>query len=741
MASAQGPTYRFDIPQGPLKTAIASFESTTGIEVTVMDGVRVDQIASPGVSGTLPPAEALTALAKGTGLTLGVVQGGFTLRIAAGPLQVNVTGRITPYRAVDGTTATKTVTPLRDIPQTITVLPAELLRDQRAQSVADAIRNVPGVSVAQGEGNRDQIVIRGISTASDFFVNGIRDDQERFRDLYNVESMEVVQGPAAVLFGRGGAGGVVNLVTTRPTRGGPSEAALETGAYGHKRGTVQFGLPVGATGAFRIAAMGEDSGGFRNGFFLRRYAVNPTLGLRLGSRATLTVGAEHLSDHRLADRGIPSRSGRPVDAPASQLFGSVSQNDARSGVDSARATLEYTFGNGVVVRNNLLAGRYAKFYQNVYPGSAVSPSGTFSLSAYNHTVDRTNTFNQTDLLYSRRLLGIDHTLLGGVEAGHQFQEEARHTAAAIPGVTLTSSVRDANFAAAPRTVDRHAEADVLAGYAQDQMTLSTRWKAVLGARIDRFTVRVDDHLPGTRDLSRTDTNVSPRAGVIFQPVRAASLYASYSYTFLPSGQTLGLAANSAQVGPENARNYETGAKLDLPGGRLTVSAAFFRLDRNNVKNTDPNDPTRLVLTGQQRTQGVVTSAAGNLTSRWKISGGYAGLTARVTANTTAAPAGRRVGLVPRHQATLWTTYDLTRRWGAGLGIVRQSRVFTSFTNQVELPSFTRADALTYYRVGRYRVALNVDNLLNASYYPTANGDNNISTGAPRSLQLSVRAMF
>ena len=203
-ASAQT---RFDIPKGPLTRAIAAFEAATGSRVTVADSITLDGFESPGVAKTCTPREALESLVAGTGLTVRSVGAEFTLRIAVAPVRVDVTGALAPYRAVDSSTATKTMTPLRDIPQTINVVPAELLRDQRAQSVADAMRNVPGISVAQGEGNRDQVVIRGISTASDFFVNGIRDDQERFRDLYNVESLEVIQGPAAVLFGRGGAGG------------------------------------------------------------------------------------------------------------------------------------------------------------------------------------------------------------------------------------------------------------------------------------------------------------------------------------------------------------------------------------------------------------------------------------------------------------------------------------------------------------------------------------------------------
>jgi catecholate siderophore receptor len=738
---AQDARAGFDIPAGSLSQALVAFETASGLHVSVVDQIDLSTLQTPAVSGLFTPAEAIQRLTAGTGLTVKPTERGFELHIAAGTIRLSVDERVSTYKPIDSASATRTVTPLRDIPQTVTVVPAELLRDQRAQSVADAVRNVPGVTVAQGEGNRDQVVIRGISSASDFFVNGVRDDQERFRDLYNVDSMEVVQGPAAVLFGRGGAGGVVNMVTIQPERGAPSDAALEIGAYGHKRGTARFTLPVGKSGAFRMAAIGEDSGGFRDGFFLRRYGFNPTLGVGIGSRGRLTVGAEHLDDRRLADRGIPSQAGRPVEVPVSQLFGSRTQNVAHSGLNTARASFEYRVSRTLVLRNNFLSGRYDKSYQNVFPGSAVSAAATLSLSAYNHDVDRVNTFNQTDLVYDARFLGADHVVLAGMEAGHQSQDERRHTAAAIPNVPVTGSERDADFAAAPLTVDRHATGSVLAGYVQDQIAFSARWKAVAGARIDRFAVRVDDHVPGAIDLSRTDVNVSPRAGVIFQPSRPVSIYSSYSYTFLPSGQTLGLARNTAEVAPESAKNYEIGTKLDLAGGRLSLAAAIFRLDRDNVKNTDPNDPTRLVLTGQQRTDGVVLSAAGNLAARWKITGGYANSTARVTRDTATAPAGRRVGLVPKHQATLWSTYDFTENWGAGGGVVAQSRIYTSFTNLVTLPSFTRTDAIVYYRVGRYKLALNVDNVFDTAYYPTANGDNNISPGLPRSAQLSLRAAF
>jgi catecholate siderophore receptor len=742
LAQPSGRTYRFDIPAGPLDQAVQTFERVTGVAVDAPAVSPIAVFASPGVRGVFTAAEALEALLAGTGLACRFTRANAaTLDVFLPPEQIEVTGVLISYRADASATATKTDTALRDIPQTLNVVSRNLLRDQNAQSIAGALKSVPGVSIAQGEGNRDQVVLRGISTSSDFFVNGVRDDQERFRDLYNVQSLEVLQGPAAVLFGRGGAGGIVNLVTAAPERGAPSDVTAEIGAYGHKRATAQAGGSIGASGAFRLSVMGEDSGGFRDAYFLHRYGVNPSFNIRPGRATSVTLGFERLYDRRRADRGIPSQNGRPVDVAASQFFGSSTQNEATSGVDSVYATIDHRVSRSLTLRNHTLVGRYDKSYQNVYAGSAVSASDTLTLSAYNHSIDRTNAFSQTDLIYTATRGGIGHVVLAGVEVGHQFQDELRHTAAPIVNVPVAFSVRDATFIAAPLTVDRRASSDVLAGYVQDQLTLSPRWKAVVGARLDRFAVNIQDHLAGNPDLSRVDHAVSPRAGVIFQPTAAVSIYSSYSYTFLPSGQTLGLATNTADLGPEDARNYEVGAKLDLFDKRLNVSAAAFRLDRNHVKNTAPDDPTRLVLTGQQRTEGVTLSAAGNITRNWKLYGGFSRLDGRIISATTTAPAGRAVGLVPRNQLTLWTTYDVTARWGGGGGLIDQSQVFTSFSNAVVLPAYARVDAVLYYKFGSYRLALNVENLLDARYYSTANSDNNISPGAPRSAQLSLRASF
>jgi len=728
----------FDIPGGPLTDVLTAFQRVSGVKVESVSSL--EQLTSRGVRGAFTPADALSRLVVGTGLAARATSAGtFVLEPATAAHRVETTGQLSHYAAEESSSGTRTTTRLLDVPQTLNVVTRALLEDQHAQSVADAVRNVPGISIAQGEGNRDQLVLRGISTASDFFVNGIRDDQERFRDLYNVESVEVVQGPAAVLFGRGGAGGVVNLVTD-PAPGTPSEFSVEIGDYRHKRAAARVGAGLGTRAFLRINGMAEGSGGFRDDSFLHRHAINPIASVTLGS-AALTFSFEHLRDRRLADRGIPSKAGLPADVDPSQLFGSRDQNEAKSGVDSAAVKLEHRFAESIRLRKGFLAGRYDKFYQNVYPGSTVTSADTLTLSAYNHAVDRATVFNRTDLIVEGRHAGIAHVLLAGVETGRQAQDETRRTAAAIPNVPVVDSARDADFVAAPLTVNRTAAAVTLAAYIQDQIAFLPRWKAVVGVRVDRFSVAVDDRLPVNVDLSRVDVAASPRAGVIFQPNTRTSIYTSYSYTFVPSGEKLGLALNTAELGPENAKNYEVGAKLNVLGGRVTLAGAVFRLDRNKVKSVDPNDTTRLVLSGQQRTDGATLSATGRINSRWELSAGYANLDARITKATSAAPAGRRPGLVPRQHASLWTAHDITNTLRLAGGIVSQTEAFTSFTNSVRLPGYTRVDGAAFYRIKDSTLSLSVMNLLDVRYYPTANGDNNISPGAPRTMQFSLRHTF
>ena len=691
---------------------------------------------------------------------------GLALAADAALPQVNVQaqaeradGPVEGYRATRSATFTKTDTPLKEVPASVSVVPADLMKDQAMQSMADVLRYVPGATVHQGEGNRDQVILRGNSTTADFFVDGIRDDAQVFRDLYNLERVEVLKGPGGMVFGRGGAGGVVNRVTKKPVFRPVGEASVTLGSHSQLRSTADLGNKLGDSAAWRLNAMAETADSFRDGVDMKRYGINPTFTWTPGAQTSLTLGLEHVRDERTADRGIPSRNGLPFETGRGTFFGNAGQSEARSTVDSASAVLDHEFGPGLQLRNSLRLTHYDKFYQNVYPGSAVTNQGTMSISAYNNANDRTNVFNQSDLTARFSAGGFEHTLLAGLELGHQSSTSQRKTGffGSTPG-TISGIAADAPFAEATRFDFRTTDAnnkvtsDVAGLYLQDQVALAKNWKVLAGLRYDQFKVDLDDRRTTTTpiDLRRTDKEVSPRLGVVWTPDPASTYYAGYSYAFLPSGEQLSLATSTADLAPEKSINYEVGARWDIVP-QLTLSAAAFRLDKDDVRAKDPSGSGLFVKTGQQRTTGVELGLQGEVRPNWQVYGAYAHLNARVTqalnsgtdANAAAIPAGRKIALVPENMLSVWNRFHLGAGWSAALGVIYQSASYASISNAVKLPAFTRADGAVYYTLpgGKTRVALNLENLFNKKYYPTADGDNNISVGAPRSARLTFTTAF
>lgn len=659
-------------------------------------------------------------------------------------------GPVKGYRATRSSTFTKTDTPLKEVPASISVIPEALIKDQAMSGMADVLRYVPGAHGTQGEGNRDQVMLRGINTTADFFVDGVRDDMQIFRDLYNLERVEVLKGPGGMAFGRGGAGGVINRVVKKPQFGHIGEAGISLGSDSRLRGSVDLGDKANASSAWRLNAMAENGKSFRNGVDLRRYAVNPTATLLVSPATTLTLGFEHARDERTADRGIPSAAAtqRPFDTDAASFFGNADQSEARSTVNGFSAVLEHDFAGGSQIRNSFRLTHYDKFYQNVYANGAVTAAGLVRIEAYNNADKRSNLFNQTDLTTKFAAGGVEHTLLAGLELGHQDSSSVRKNgffgAATFLNVAAGSPYAVAtDFRAAGTTADNAVKVDLAAVYLQDQIALNKEWKLLAGLRYDHFKTRFDDRrtLVAATDLARTDNEFSPRLGLTWSPGANTTWYLSYSTSFLPSAEQLSLAVNTAQLAPETARNYEAGVRWDLLP-KLTLSGAVFRTDRNDVKVVDPNNPGLLILAGQQRTDGVELGLQGEVTKNWDIYAGYANLDGRIVKGTT-IPAGRRVGLVPQDSLSVWNKFGLGGGWSAGLGVIHQSEVYASTNNTVKLPAFTRADAALYYNFadGKTRLALNVENLFDKKYYPTAHNDNNISPGAPRNARLTVSTRF
>ncbi len=652
------------------------------------------------------------------------------------------------YKVQESLTATKTNTPLLDVPQSITIVTEQQIKDQQMLGLGDVVRYVPGLTAHQGENNRDQIVFRGNSSSADFFLNGVRDDVQYYRDLYNLSRVEVLRGPNAMLFGRGGGGGLINRVLKVAGFNPIREITLQAGPHDHKRVTVDVNEPLSDRTAFRLNALYEDSASFRNSVTLQRSAINPTLTIVPAKATKLTFSYEHLHDVRTADRGITSFQGRPASVPLDTFYGNPADSHVRAAVNFLSASVEHQAG-ALNIRNRTLFGDYDRSYQNYVPGAVNAAQTQVSLTAYNNATQRQNLFNQTDLTYITTTGTIRHTLLGGLELGTQRTDNFRNTGffnntatSLLVPYEQTVISTPVTFRQSATDADNHLNTDLAGLYVQDQVEFSHEWQAIVGLRFDSFDLEYHNNRNGDK-LSRQDDLVSPRAGVIYKPVTQSSLYANYSVSYLPSSgdQFSSLTTVTQQVKPEKFTNYEFGAKWEI-NPSFSATIAVYRLDRTNTRATDPADPTRIIQTGRTRTHGYELGVTGSLTQHWSVSGGYAYQDATIRSATTAAPAGAHVAQVPRHNFSLWNKYQLLPRLGLGLGVIHRSDMFAAVDNTVTVPGYTRVDAAVYYALSpTWHLQANVENLLDRKYYLNADSNTNISPGSPLAVRVMVRTSF
>ena len=748
---------RVDIPAQPLAGALAALRRQTGLPIELRSVID-PALRAPAVSGEMTPEAALRALLAGSGYTARptasravLVARGAEGDSAAQTLDAVVVvrsgSRQAGYATRRSTTATRTDTPLLDVPQAVSVVTRELIADQAMRGMADVVRYVPGVTMGQGEGHRDAPTIRGNSTTADFFVDGVRDDAQYLRDLYNVERVEALKGSNAMVFGRGGGGGVINRVNKEAQWAPVRTLSVAGGSFDQKRGAIDVGQGLGDRVAARVNGMYERSGGFRDAARLERFGVNPTLAVAAGARTSVRLGYEYFSDERLVDRGVPSFEGRPASVPITTFFGNPAANGSDARVQSAAATVEHATLGGLTIRNRTRFADYDKFYSNSFPG-AVNAAGTrVSLSAYDNATDRRNLFNQTDLTYGLATGAVQHTLLVGAEVGRQRTENFRQTGYFNNTAASLSVPIDSPTVATPITfrqsatdADNRSTTGVAAVYAQNQITLSPQWQAVAGLRYERFTIDYRNNRDGAA-LERRDALLSPRAGVVFKPVQPLSLYSSYSVSYLPSAgdQFSALTVTTQTLEPEQFRNYEVGAKWDARRD-LALTAAAYRLDRENTVAPDPSQPTGFVQTGSQRSTGYELGVTGSVTPAWQLAGGLASQRATITSTTTAAKSGATVPLVPRTTVSLWNKYQVAPALGVAVGVVHQTKMYTAIDNSVTQPGFTRLDGGLYVALTRaVRAQLNVENLFDRSYYATSHSNNNIMPGASRTVRLSLTA--
>ena len=665
----------------------------------------------------------------------------------SGQSDIIVTGQRPEYGVRTTSTATKTNTDIRNIPQALMVISKRQIEDQQLRSIADLLMFVPGATPGTGEGNRDQITLRGNNTTADFFIDGVRDDVQYFRDFYNVDRVEVLKGPNAMIFGRGGGGGIVNRVTKRSSLNAFRDVRASGDGFGGFRVAGDIDQPVVGGVGLRVNGMYEDGDSFRRHVDLKRYGINPTLGVVVGPNTRLDFSYEHFHDRRTADRGIPADGNEPLEGYDRTFFGDPKASFARANVDVAIFALEHSFQEALTLRNRTLFGDYDKFYQNIFGAGFNRATDLVTLDAYNSVNDRKNLFSQTDLVWENRLAGIEQTLLFGFEVGRQKSRNRR-----LSGLFVSSKFvpvsdptvdSDVDYVALASDANNRTRATVAAFYVQDQIRPTDWLEIVAGLRFESFKLSVDDLRPQVdARFSRRDELWSPRLGLVLKPRDNLSLYASYSRSYLPQSgdQFSGLAINTETLKAERFDNYEVGAKWEPVEG-LLATAAVYQLDRKNTRANGPV-PGTFVLTGAQRTRGIELGLERSITSRWQVSAGYALQKAEITQTTSSAPKGREVPLVPRHSFSLWNRYDVSNQMGVGLGVIARSKSYASISNNVELPGYARVDAALFYKVMRgVEAQVNVENIFGADYFPTAHNDNNIAPGAPRSVRVSVGYRF
>jgi catecholate siderophore receptor len=680
------------------------------------------------------------------------------------------------YYSNSTSVATKTNTPLIDIPQSISVLTKDFIQDQSTHSITDLSRYVPGVAVHQGEGNRDELIIRGVDSSANFFVNGFRDDVQYYRDVYNTQSLQVLKGPSALVFGRGSGGGLVNRTLKEADGTTLYEASAQTGSYGDRRVTLDAGQAVNDNVAVRLNTFYEGSDAFRDFGHLERFGINPTAMLKANDDTTIKLSFEYYYDRETADRGNPSiGTGTRFNptapfAPAGNLsafFGSPTYNQTWVDAYTGIVVVEHDFGNGLTGKNSTMIADFNRGYQNVFPGGPVSSTGTFNYSAYNHITDRESAFNQTDFVYKTLTGSVGHTIAFGTEFDTQIGLDLRSTgifangSASIQGNAFDPTFFGpvnfvhqsvANPVAGVTTPDSFSNyrLNIQSAYAQDQIDV-TRWlQLIAGLRYDRFDMNATDENSGIF-RQRVDNELSPRAAVIVKPVDNLSLYTAYSISYLPSAgdQFSALNTGSALIAPQKFENTEVGVKWNIQP-KLQYTAAIYQLNRTNVPLAIGGG--LFAISGSNIIKGFETALTGYVTNEWQTTLGYAYTDARIGSDTNSSTSinpppptilkGNRVQLVPFNQFSWWNKYQFDPVWSAALGVIYFSDSYAASDDFVRLPGFVRFDAGVYAKIDEHwRAQLNIENIFNKGYWASADGNNNISPGQGRTFRVKATYRF
>jgi catecholate siderophore receptor len=703
--------------------------------------------------------------------------------------EVRVRGEQEGFRTESTGTATRTETPMRDIPQFINTVPQDVIRSQGATTLGDALRNVPGISYAAPEGGtqaNNVYYLRGFPAGGDLFLDGVRDIGEYNRDLFNIDQVEVLKGPSSLMFGRGSTGGIIHQVSKTPGLLPIREVALELGSDDKKRLAGDLNVRTGDASAFRLNALVEDSDYYRYPQGQEKAGIAPSFRFGIGERLDVTLSYYYLKTKDVTDYGQPTLFtaatgffGMPPVSPRN-YYGFANHDFTDHETHIATARVDFRLSDAVSLRN---VTRWANYQRDLEAtiatlnktdvnGNPVTTSTPHELLLVtrNHDKGRTKNnddvvlINQTELTWRLATGALKHTVLGGLELAREeldrfnYNLDADPVTAGIQAPSAPTSLLNPDPSTPlsyTKTPNQRAlaEADTVALYVQDQIEFNPRWKALAGLRWEHFSAsaRTEDltgATPGnnTGPFARSDDMLSGRAGLIWQPTAAQSYYVAAGNSFNPSGELgvyggtgTNLNATNDDLEPEENRNYEVGSQWDFRRG-LSLRSSIFRNEKINQRMVDDTGTT--VLAGKRRVDGLELQFAGHITPSWEVIGAIAWMSGEIVTGADNVEGKRPLG-VPTESGSLWTIYKLGGGFEVGGGAFWSQEKFLDDQNRGQIPEYTRWDATVAYVQRQYEVRLNFMNLTDEVYYYGGyqNNPNRVLPGQPRSTFVTLRYNF
>ena len=648
----------------------------------------------------------------------------------------------------DQVNALKTPVPVLDVPQSVSIVTDEDIRKQGFREISDIVRYIPGVNTSQGEGHRDAVVFRGVRSTADFYMDGVRDDVQYYRSLYNLEQVEVLRGPNALLFGRGGTGGIINRVTKKAVIGEEfGSVDVGTDTFGSLDLAYDYNVSSTDDSAFRINIHTDSLTNHRDFYNGERVGINPTMRFVMSDDTTLDLSYEYIDHERFIDRGIPTINGTPDESLIDIVFGTPEINTTMVEAAVFRGTISHVFSDTRKGNLTIHSSSFEKMYQNLY---ASGYDGTLvTMDGYRDPTERDKLIISGNLVNEIKVGSVKHTILLGAELIDTENNNLRYD-------TFWSTTSDDNEVFdITRPMDFTVNADGIATsvdfattlksktssdikvtslYMQDQIDLTDNIKLMIGGRHDSFDIIVAD-IKNMTSESRKDTEFSPRAGLVFKPSEEMSLYWSFSQSFLPrSGeQYKALSATSARLDPDVFESNEVGLKYDI-SPRLNLTLSYFnseqtRAERDN--DTGENSEVRGLTV-----DGLEVQLKGQLTDRLDVMVGYSSLDGETSS-------GGEPREIPDHTFSLYAKYQVSDKYGLAFGITRQGESKIKDNNpDLVLPKFTRVDLGFYYRLSNgLQLQANIENLNDELYFPHSHSTHQVSVGEPFNAHISIRKEF